>query len=138
MKIYIVTRKDYDFKWRGTGLSKEEANINNRAEKISTAGIDRSSAVILTSPFKDDKKPAEMLGNKLSIKKIEECKWLVFTNDLGNNLPDILSHVIGNAYEENIVIVACRAVVATLMGTFKELNIKVKDLGNELYLAKVN
>jgi broad specificity phosphatase PhoE len=122
MNIFLVARKEYDIGWGA--YSKEFANMNEAVKKIRDMEI--SPDKIITSPFNDDIEPAKILGKNLGLndEDVESVQWLIFTKDLRERLPEIIENFISDTEEENIIIVACRAVISALLKNFRENNRK--------------
>ncbi len=129
--LLLIARKYYDHKYGF--YSKELANVKKVAETIRTLFSDFDTFTILTSPFESDRESAEFLKERLSInQEIKESELLIFTANTTQNISNLLDDL----KDQNIIIVACQAVVAFLLKEERKRNLTVQTYENDLYLIE--
>ena len=126
--LLLITRKDYDHEY---GLySKELANMKKATEIIMTLGFNLNNTAIITSPFESDKKSAGFLKEKLNInREIQESELLIFGVDTAQKAEKLF-----NTISENIIIVACQAVMAFLLKEARKRSLKIRTYEDGLCL----
>ncbi|OWK27241.1 MAG: hypothetical protein US76_02925 [Parcubacteria group bacterium GW2011_GWA2_38_13b] len=127
--ILLIARKDYDHQY---GLySKELLHIRMVAEKLKTLNFNLNDHwVIMTSPFESDKESTEYLKEFLSIKEeVGESELLIFGVYAAENSRKLFDA----AGHQDIIIVACQAVIMYLLREAERRNFKMTNYG-DLYI----